>query len=446
MAFVDAGSIVRVRTRARHAVPLRILAFALVVSASCSGTGRAPRPPLPAPLDTILDDVRFDQLLATAEEHRLQILIGTIIDGPDGKPRLEQIGFRADAEYFYPASTVKLFGAIAALETLDRLSEETGLELTIDTPLAWHPQFEETEILDRDETNVATQAITLRHEIRKLFLVSDNESFNKTYEFVGQDDLAASLERAGLHESHIVHRLSEFRTPEQNRATPQIDFLNQAPAAPAAPAAPTDGTTATANRQVLFSLPSRFSRPLPKPIPVRGIEVGNGYVSGDETIHHPMDFSEKNRVSLHDLQRGLCKLVRPDVDCGPGGHFELTPEHRDFLRRTMAELPRESRNPLYPVADYPDTYGKNLLAGIDRVLPRERFRILNKTGQAYGFTLENAWIEDTASGAGFFLTAVVSTNDDGILNDDRYDYATVATPFFTALGERAARWFWPPSP
>jgi hypothetical protein len=392
------------------------------------------RPPAP-PLDTILDDPRFEALLATAEDHRLQILLGRIVDEPDGKPRLEQIGLRADAEYFYPASTVKLFGAIAALEKLERLRKETGLDLTIDTPLAWHPQFEETAILDRDETDVRHQAITLRHEIRKLFLVSDNEAFNKTYEFVGQDELAASLERAGLNQSHIVHRLSEFRTGEQNRTMPRIDFLDTSPS-----------NGSSAKPRVLFSLPSRFSQPLPAPPAVRGMNVGKGYVSGDQTIHRPMDFAEKNRVSLRDLQRGLCKLVRPDVDCGPGGHFELTPEHRDFLRRTMAELPRESANPVYPVAEYPDTTGKNLLAGIDRVLPRERFRILNKTGQAYGFTLDNAWIEDTTNGTGFFLAAVVSTNDDGILNDDRYDYDTVAVPFFEALGERAARWFWPSPP
>ena len=42
----------------------------------------------------------------------------------------------------------------------------------------------------------------------------------------------------------------------------------------------------------------------------------------------------------------------------------------------------------------------------------------------------------------FFLTATIYTNADGILNDDKYEYATVALPFYTALGEALGYWFW----
>ena len=38
----------------------------------------------------------------------------------------------------------------------------------------------------------------VRHEIRKIFLVSDNEAFNRLYELVGPDGIAASLARAGI--------------------------------------------------------------------------------------------------------------------------------------------------------------------------------------------------------------------------------------------------------
>ena len=38
----------------------------------------------------------------------------------------DQHGFRLGAEYFYPASSVKLFAAVAALERLHELAEETG--------------------------------------------------------------------------------------------------------------------------------------------------------------------------------------------------------------------------------------------------------------------------------------------------------------------------------
>jgi hypothetical protein len=37
---------------------------------------------------------------------------------------------------------------------------------------------------------------------------------------------------------------------------------------------------------------------------------------------------------------------------------------------------------------------------------------------------------------------VLYTNDDGVLNDDRYEYQAVAEPFQADLGEAVARWLW----
>ena len=108
----------------------------------------------------------------------------------------------------------------------------------------------------------------------------------------------------------------------------------------------------------------------------------------------------------------------------------------------MRQYPRQSRNPVYDPGDYPDDYVKFLLPGLERVLPKERLTIYNKVGQAYGFSVENAYVEDTASGRGFFLAAVVYTNADGVLNDDKYEYAEVALPFLANLGEAVARAVW----
>jgi len=35
----------------------------------------------------------------------------------------------------------------------------------------------------------------------------------------------------------------------------------------------------------------------------------------------------------------------------------------------------------------------------------------------------------------FILTAVVQSNEDGIYNDDKYEYATVCLPFMKNLGQ-----------
>jgi hypothetical protein len=134
-------------------------------------------------------------------------------------------------------------------------------------------------------------------------------------------------------------------------------------------------------------------------------------------------------------------LVRPDVDCGGAG-FEVESADREVMLESMSQYPRESTNPVYDPEEYPDAYVKDLLPGLERVIPKERLRIYNKTGQAYGFSIENAWVVDTETGRGFFLAATLYTNKDGILNDDEYEYEEIALPFLADLGEAVARKLW----
>ena len=354
------------------------------------------------------------ETLHDAEARRIQIVLGWIESDASGQAVLRQASFRAGAEYFYPASTVKTFAAVAALERLAEIRRETGLPIDRDTPMHLHPLFEGEKLEQEDVSHLAGGTITVGHEIRKLAIVSDNEAFNRLYELVGQDGLAASLARAGLTEPRIVHRLSEPRSAEENRRTPRTDFVLP------------DGA--------LLTIAERQSEPLQPQPPLPGLLVGKGYMANEARVDEPMDFSAKNRISLVDLQRGLCKIVRPDADCGGGPAFELEESDRQFLLQAMTDLPRESADPVYDPVEFPDAYVKNLLPGLEQEIPRARLRIVNKTGEAYGFSIENAWVEDRESGRGYFFAATIYTNDDGILNDDRYEYATVARPFFVELG------------
>jgi beta-lactamase class A len=156
------------------------------------------------------------EVVGHAPDYRLQVVLGLVEEGPDGSPVLRQHAFRAGAEYFYPASTVKLFAAVAAVQKLVQLRQTTGLAIDLDTPLVYHPQFEDGEMEVEDEENIEGGKITVRQQMRKIFLVSDNQAFNYLYELVGQDGLAESMRQAGLESPRIVHRLSEFRTEEQN--------------------------------------------------------------------------------------------------------------------------------------------------------------------------------------------------------------------------------------
>ncbi len=355
-------------------------------------------------------------LVSEADRYRVQVVLG-LVEEREAGPRLTQRTFRAGAEYFYPASTIKLFAAVAALERLEDLRRETGLGIDASKPLFYHPLFDGETLEAVDATNLDGGRITVGHEIRKLFLVSDNVAFNRLYELVGPAALARSMRRAGIESARIVHRLSEARTPAENLRLPRIDIMG-------------DGFR--------YEMPAHIDRLPPAPDVPGGLKIGSGYLRGGELMEGPMDFSRKNRIDLVDLQRALCKVARPEVDAGGDG-FRLTERQRALLLEPMRQYPRESKNPVYDPEEHPDDYVKFLLPGLERVVPKERLRISNKVGQAYGFSIENAYVEDTATDRAFFLAAVIYTNSDGVLNDDKYEYDEIARPFFADLGEAVAR-------
>jgi hypothetical protein len=77
---------------------------------------------------------------------------------------------------------------------------------------------------DGREQTAATEDLTspnglpsVSHYIRKVLLVSDNDAFNRLYEFVGQSEINESLRAKGLEAARIVHRLDLVLDLESNR-------------------------------------------------------------------------------------------------------------------------------------------------------------------------------------------------------------------------------------
>ena len=61
-------------------------------------------------------------------------------------------------------------------------------------------------------------------------------------------------------------------------------------------------------------------------------------------------------------------------------------------------------------------------------------KIYNKVGNAYGYMIDCAYIENTSKNIGFFLTAVIHVNKNKIYNDGIYEYNEIAYPFLAKLG------------
>jgi hypothetical protein len=113
--------------------------------------------------------------------------------------------------------------------------------------------------------------------------------------------------------------------------------------------------------------------------------------------------------------------------------FNITEEDHQFLLQYMSMLPRESTYPQYDTS-YNDSYSKFLLFGGTEPID-SNIRIFNKEGDAYGFLTDAAYIVDFKNGVEFLLSATIHCNNDGIYNDNKYDYETIGFPFLKNLGE-----------
>jgi hypothetical protein len=360
---------------------------------------------------------RFEAVLANPRELRVQVVLGIPAE-VDGKRTLLRKTWRAGAEYFYPASAIKPLGAAVALERMHELQRKEAPTLSLDTPLAFWGERRGGPILATDADNLADGKLTLRHLIREALIVSDNESFNRLYEFCGQTRLNESLWKAGIGSARILHRLSVRMSLVDNRRTPAIELrLAEGPIT-----LPEESGTLT-----LAHVEDRDT-----------VLVGKARIEADKLVPGPMSFIARNGVRLVELQTGLARIVAPELSF-EGQPFALDAEDRQLLLDALSTFPGDSKNPKWDRTQYPDDYAKFFLGGATRVIPRERLVLHNKVGLAYGFTTDNAYIGDRASGKGFFLAATIYADSDGTVDDGKYDYETLAIPFLNDLAEICAR-------
>jgi hypothetical protein len=347
----------------------------------------------------------FDTLVRNKDRWQIQIIYTRIDRKEDNQPVFTDFYYNVNPGlYFYPASTVKLPAAILALQKLNQL--HISRDATMVTGSAYAGQ---SPVYNDPET--ADGRPTVANYIRKIFLVSDNDAFNRLYEFLGQQYLNNQMHHLGFDSSLILHRLNISLPEDQNRHTNPISFYD------------TSG-------KLIYSQPMAFSN---ISYPTRNIRLGEGYYSGDKLVKAPFDFSKKNRIPLTDLHSMLGTVIFPEA-MSANRRFELTDDDYRFLYRQMCMLPRESDFPQYDTS-YPDAYVKFLLFGGKGSISQPGIRVFNKPGDAYGFLTDVAYFADLDHKVEFLLSATILCNSDGIFNDDHYDYDTVGKPFMKHLGE-----------
>ncbi|MDP3147942.1 MAG: serine hydrolase [Ignavibacteria bacterium] len=352
----------------------------------------------------------FPLVLENPQKYRVQIIYTKIDKTKGGGAKLSTYKFRVDAKkYFYPASTVKLPAALLTLEKLNQLSIKG---LTKETPLRIDSAYSGQTKVEYDSSS-QNKLPSLANYIKKIFLVSDNDAFNRLYEFLGQQAINEKLWRKEYLSALINHRLNGGLTKEENRFTNPFAFYSKG--------------------KIIYEQPLTFNHAQYQNA-VEDLRQGKGVVEGDSIHAYPKDFTFSNFFALEEQHEMLKSLFFPNSVTKEKG-FLLTKEDIAFLKKYMSMLPRESEfNEYHDYKHYPDSYTKFFLYGDTKDTIPDYLKIYNKSGMAYGYLIDNAYIVDSKNKVEFLLSAVINVNEDGIFNDDKYEYDEIGLPFLANLG------------
>jgi hypothetical protein len=351
----------------------------------------------------------IDHVLDNPDSFQYQIIYTRIDRDKTNKPSFTNYFLNVDRRrYFYPASTAKLPVALLALEKLNELkTPDLNMNSTMLTDSAYSGQ---TRVIN-DSTS-ATGMPSVANYIRKIFLVSDNDAYNRLYEFLGQQQLNEKLWKKGYTDVRITHRFVPL-TAGENKHTNPIRFMS--------------------GDKMVYKQPAVYSKL--RLDTTHRIFVGERYLDKEERlINSPMDFTFKNRLPLEDLQRMLQSVLFPE-SFTQQQRFNLTDEDRRFVLRYMSQLPSETSFLAHDTAEFFDSFTKFYFFRAGKSKIPSHIRVFNKAGWSYGFLTDAAYIIDLKNNVEFMLTGTIYTNSDGILNDDHYEYEQVGYPFFKAVGE-----------
>jgi hypothetical protein len=389
------------------ALPGRGIALALLFLAGCSGPVE-----WSGSLDRFLtgQPERFGAAVEDPAKHRVQVIYTQIDRDADNRPSFTSYTFRLDdEEYFYPASTVKLPTALLALETINALGFD---ELTRDTTMLTGAADASQSPAISDRT-APSGLPSVGHYIRKILLVSDNDAFNRLYEFIGQQPLNEAMRQKGFDGTRIMHRLEVALSVAENQRTNPVVFVGDDAVIYEQPAE-TSGVEYLADAPIL---------------------LGKAEVVDGTRLERPKDFAEKNAYPLQDQHDVIKALMFPD-SVPDSQRFKLTEDDYRFVYRHMSMYPGESGITEYSDPEtYPDGYVKFLMYGGDAADIPDHIRIFNKVGDAYGFLTDAAYVVDFENGVEFILAATVYANANETFNDNHYEYDDIGMPFLRELGK-----------
>jgi len=354
----------------------------------------------------------FGKILNHQNKNEVQLMYTQVNRDKNNQPSFKTYTYNLNAKrYFYPASTVKLAAVIFALEKVNELKYKgINSKLIMLTDSSFKGQ---TKVIKDESSSNGNSSI--EHYIKKILLTSDNDAFNRLFEFIGRAEINAKLKKYGMLNSRILNRLAIGDAGEAAKNTNPINFY--------------DGD------KLIYHQPAQYDEQ-DYPLDLTNLIVGIGYMdSNEKLVNEPYSFANKNVFTIADQHSLMRRLMMPEAHTA-NERFNLTAADYKLIYTYMSKLPTESDYPRYDAQEFWPTYAKMIYYGREKnVTIDPNIRIFNKYGDSYGFIIDNAYFVDFKNNVEFFLTAVVQSNEDGIYNDGKYEYESVCYPFMKNIGQ-----------
>ena len=367
---------------------------------------------MPAPFNRILNSIQdpvTKKALENPNIYRCQIVYTQINRDKKGVPHFTNYTLQASPEkYFNPASMVKMPLAFLSMEKLNELKTQGVNKFT---SMEFDSSYTRQVAMYAD-SSAENKKPSIAHFVKRAFLISENDPYNRMYQFVGQGEANQKLQEKGYRSARITRQFMGF-TEDQNRHTNGIRFVDEA-------------------RGTILQLAPQYNKD--------SIEFGAPKLIGDahwnskdELIQGPYDFTKHNNIALEDMQKILQSVLFP-ASVSATSRFNMSEDDRLFLLQYLSQYPSETNYPKYDTTSFYDTYVKFFFQDSSRKIPNH-IRVFNKVGWAYGFMTDVSYVLDTKNNIDYMLSATIYVNSDGVVNDSKYDEATVGFPFFKNIGK-----------
>ena len=365
----------------------------------------------PAPFNAILPSIQDSvakKVLASPNTYRLQLVYTQIDRDQNGIPRFTNHTLYADADYYFnPASMVKMPLAFLAIEKLYELNQPGVNKYTT---MQFDSNYQRQVAMYAD-SSAQNKKPSIAHFVKRAFLISENDPYNRLYQFMGQGPTNQKLLAKGYTSSKITKQFMGY-TDDQNRHTNGIQFMDE-------------------KGLLILKLDPQYNKDsfqFGAPI-----LIGDAHWnSKDQVVNAPFDFTRHNNISLEDMQKMLQSIIFP-ASVPKQNRFNMTEADRLFLLQYLSQYPSETNYHKYDSAHFYDSYVKFFFQDSTHSMPKH-IRVFNKVGWAYGFLTDVSYVLDTKNNIDYMLSATLYVNSDGVVNDSKYDEETVGFPFLNKIG------------